>query len=61
MNIEELESAIKTDLKHVLKKYKATMFVHNNNIWITSMYNCSLEIFDKTDEIYIGKELSHVS
>lgn len=60
MNIEELESAIKTDLKQVLKKYKATMFVHNNNIWITSMYNSSFEIFDKTDEIYIGKELSHV-
>ena len=60
MNIEELELAIKTDLKQVLKKYKATLFVHNN-IWITSMYNCSLEIFDKTDEIYIGKELSHVS
>ena len=60
MNIEELESAIKTDLKQVLKKYKATMFVHGDNIWITSMYNCPLEIFDKTDEIYIGKELSHV-
>lgn len=61
MNIEELELAIKNDLKQVMKKYKATMFVHNNNIWITSMYNCPfLEIFDKPDEIYIGKELSHV-
>lgn len=59
MNIDKLTIDINHDIQELLYKYKASLYIHNGNIFLTSDILCTSELFDNTIDICLGKEVSY--